>query len=210
MSNRKIPDHIYDNETKNKILKTATELFALKGYNAVTMRTIANSVGIKMSSIYYYYESKEALMKDILLNFKSNYMHYFDWLTAENKKANSLEQLMDNMFNEEFVKMRDPMGCLNMSILIKEQHNNDSIRKCVFDILFEYSVKHLKEDFDSLIKKGITPPSNTKMIATIFMLCVISINDLRIHDYMGEPPPLDSDEIYKSLKNFLSLALTAG
>ncbi|MCL1859282.1 MAG: TetR/AcrR family transcriptional regulator [Oscillospiraceae bacterium] len=209
MADREIPGSGYDNETKNKILDVATELFALKGFGSVSMRDIAKEVGIKMSSIYYYYEGKEALLEDVLARFEKGYRHYFDWLTAMNKKADSLETLMDNMFNKEFIEMRDPMGCLGMSLAIKEQHNNKSARRCVFKLFYEFSVKRMQADFDRLIKKGIIPPSDTKTIARLFMFCVIASNDIRLHEYAGTESPMDTAEIYKGLKNMITNSLAS-
>lgn len=43
-----------DNETRNQILQVAEELFAARGYSAVKLRDIANAVGMKHASLYYY------------------------------------------------------------------------------------------------------------------------------------------------------------
>ena len=45
-------------DTKQKIFDAARELFALHGFDAVSMRDIANKVGIRTSSIYYHYDKK--------------------------------------------------------------------------------------------------------------------------------------------------------
>ena len=207
MSDREIPGSVHDNETKNKILDTATKLFALKGVGSVSMRDIAKVVGIKSSSIYHHYEGKDALLDDILSRFERGYRHYFDWLAEANSKADSVETLMDNMFNKEFLKMLDPMGCLGMSLAIKEQHHNESARNCVFNLFLEHSVSRMQADFDRLIKKGIIPSSDTKTIATIFMFSVMVLNDVRLHEYTGVKPPIDCMEMYGGLKKTLLLLL---
>ena len=208
MKNREIPEVYHDNETKNTILNKATELFALKGFSYVSMRDIAKAVGIKMSSIYYYYEGKEALLEDVLARFESRYRHYFDWLTEANRQAESFNELMDNMFNREFLEMQDPINCLSMSLVVKEQHNHESVRKIFFDLFIDYSVAQLQADFNQLIDKGMIPRSDTKSIATIFMFCVISANDVRIHEYTGAKPPIDCMEFYNGLRKMLTLSLT--
>lgn len=207
---RDIPSSGYDNETKNKILDIATELFALKGYDAVTMRDIAGAVGIKMSSIYYYYEGKEALIEDVLSRFKEGYIHYIDWLSQVNAKAESLEELMDNMFNKEFMEMLNPASYFGVSLAIKEQHKIEAARKCVFELFYEYSIDSMQKDFDRLIEKGAIPPADTKMIATIFMFSVIVGNDICIQQYSGMKPPIDYKEMYGSLRKFLTAILVQG
>ena len=208
MPDREIPGSFYDSETQNKILDTATELFALKGYGAVSMRDIAKIVGIKMSSIYYYYDGKEALLDDVFKRFERGYRHYFDWLTAMNKEAESFEEVMDIMFNSEFRDMRDPLSCLGMSLIIKEQHNHESARKLVFDLFYDFSVKRMKAYFDNLIEKSITPPTDTRMIAILFMFGVIAYNDIKVQEYAGIKPPINSMEIFNDMRQMVTISLT--
>jgi AcrR family transcriptional regulator len=43
-----------ENETYNRILDVAAELFSARGYEGVTLRDIGNAVNIKHASLYYY------------------------------------------------------------------------------------------------------------------------------------------------------------
>jgi AcrR family transcriptional regulator len=208
MSDRVIPGTGHRSKTHNSILDKAAELFALKGYGAVSMRDIAQAVGIKTSSLYNYCDGKEDLMEDILSRFEKGYRHYFDWLAEQNKKAESLDALMDNMFNPEFVEMRDPIGCLGMSLLIKEQHSMEPARRRVFELFYEHSISRLQEGFDSMAHKGLIPPSGTRMIATLFMFFVMVSNDIRLHEYAGAKPPLNATALYADMKNMIVAALT--
>jgi len=210
VSQRKIPGAVYDNETKNKILDTATELFAQKGLGAVSMRDISNAVGIKTSGIYYHYDSKDALMEDILSRLEGGYRHYFAWLTRMNEKAETLEELMDNMFNKEFIEMRNPIGCLGMSLAMKEQHNNESARRLVFELFYGYSIRVMGEHFDRMVEKGVIPPSDTKTVATLFMVSVLAGNDIRVHEYAGTKPPIDCAGMYRDLRKLITETLRRG
>ena len=60
-------------QTKDKIFDTALDLFSKKGYDSVSVRTIASEVGIKESSIYNHYSSK----KDILMSILNYFEEYF-------------------------------------------------------------------------------------------------------------------------------------
>lgn len=51
--------------TKQKIYENAIELFALNGYHNLGMRDLAKSVGIRASSIYNHYKSKEDILIEI-------------------------------------------------------------------------------------------------------------------------------------------------
>ena len=53
---------------KEEIRQCAAKLFRRKGYKATSMRDIAEEVGIKAASIYNHIESKQELLRDLLLN----------------------------------------------------------------------------------------------------------------------------------------------
>jgi AcrR family transcriptional regulator len=51
---------------KEAVMAAAVQLFAEYGYHAAPLRTIASMAGIQAASIYYYYESKQALLVEIM------------------------------------------------------------------------------------------------------------------------------------------------
>ncbi len=55
-------------ENKDKLLKTAIDLFAAKGFKGTSIRDIAQAMGMSISNIYHYFGSKEGLMLAILEN----------------------------------------------------------------------------------------------------------------------------------------------
>jgi len=52
--------------TREKIVETALELFSRRGYDGVSMRDIARTVGIRESSLYNHFESKRAIFDEIV------------------------------------------------------------------------------------------------------------------------------------------------
>jgi TetR/AcrR family transcriptional regulator, cholesterol catabolism regulator len=53
------------NFRKEQILKTAAQLFAAKGYHAVTLDEIAKQLNMQKASLYYYIKSKRMLLEEI-------------------------------------------------------------------------------------------------------------------------------------------------
>ena len=51
---------------KEKIFNVSIDLFSRHGYDGVSIRQIASEVGIKESSIYNHYKSKESILNSIL------------------------------------------------------------------------------------------------------------------------------------------------
>jgi AcrR family transcriptional regulator len=51
---------------RDRITDAAAELFLRRGYAQTSLRDIAAAAGIKAGSIYYHFDSKEALLADVL------------------------------------------------------------------------------------------------------------------------------------------------
>ena len=54
-------------ENRKLIIREALKLFSEKGFAAVSMRDLAESAGISVSTIYHYYENKQALVRDMIV-----------------------------------------------------------------------------------------------------------------------------------------------
>jgi AcrR family transcriptional regulator len=67
-------------ERREHLVRLAAELFAEKGYQATTVRNIADEAGILSGSLYHHFDSKESIVDEILTSF-------FDDLTAANQAA---------------------------------------------------------------------------------------------------------------------------
>jgi AcrR family transcriptional regulator len=52
-------------ETSQLVRTTARHLFASKGYEGVSMRILAEESGVGLSSIYHFFEDKDALLKSV-------------------------------------------------------------------------------------------------------------------------------------------------
>jgi AcrR family transcriptional regulator len=55
-------DEMKTNETKQKLVSSALELFKRHGYESVTIHQICDVVGISKNTFYYYFKSKEELL----------------------------------------------------------------------------------------------------------------------------------------------------
>ena len=49
-------------QTRQRILEAALELFRVKGFAAATMREVAVAAGVATGAAYYYFPSKEAIV----------------------------------------------------------------------------------------------------------------------------------------------------
>ncbi|MFC2103830.1 TetR/AcrR family transcriptional regulator [Bacteroidota bacterium] len=65
-------------EKKHLIMRVALELFADEGYHTTSISTIAKKAGISKGLMYNYFESKEDLLKAIILHGIESLMEFFD------------------------------------------------------------------------------------------------------------------------------------
>src|ERR1700727_1573345 len=53
-------------KSRQSVLEAAAKLFRQQGYSATTLRQIAGMAEIKAGSIYFYFDSKEAILDEVL------------------------------------------------------------------------------------------------------------------------------------------------
>lgn len=58
----------YAKITKPKISEIALQLFAERGYAAVSMRQIASKVGLQVGALYNYFPDKQTILSELLIN----------------------------------------------------------------------------------------------------------------------------------------------
>jgi AcrR family transcriptional regulator len=61
-------------ERRDHLVKLAAELFAKKGFQATTVRNIAEEAGILSGSLYHHFDSKESIVDEILSGFFNELM----------------------------------------------------------------------------------------------------------------------------------------
>ena len=71
-------------ERRAQILASAGELFAAKGVAATTVREIGNSVGLLSGSLYHYFDSKDAMVEQLVSDFLQDLTAEYPNVRAEN------------------------------------------------------------------------------------------------------------------------------
>lgn len=63
-------------DIKTEILETAKQLFNERGYNQVSMRNIADALGISVGNLTYHYKKKEDLVEAVILKQHESYQRF--------------------------------------------------------------------------------------------------------------------------------------
>ncbi len=76
---------------KTEIITTASRLFKEKGYNAVSMRDIAQAMGIKASSLYNHISGKQEILSTLILTVAREFTSGMEQVLS--KKLNSVQKI---------------------------------------------------------------------------------------------------------------------
>ncbi|GAA2417365.1 TetR family transcriptional regulator [Nonomuraea africana] len=75
--------------TFERILEAARVLFAARGYRATSMRAIADEVGITKAALYYHFDSKEEILRQLTIPL----LDELEAVLAEAESGDSAEQV---------------------------------------------------------------------------------------------------------------------
>jgi AcrR family transcriptional regulator len=79
--------------TKEKIMNVAHNLFARRGFDAVSVRDISKEADVNISAISYHFENKLGLYKSIIENRMSNMINDLELIAADNPQITSVEYI---------------------------------------------------------------------------------------------------------------------
>jgi len=127
---------------KDKILHNIEILFINNTFNNVSMQDIANMLEIKKSSLYYYFSSKEVMLKEVITYSYNNFYDFIKKLLFSFEKEKFKELFLDFL---DFMENQKNL----FSIINQNWYNfNDNIDNLIQDYqkeLFELVYDNLKE-----------------------------------------------------------------
>jgi AcrR family transcriptional regulator len=83
-------------ETRKRILAVAYRLFYKKGFTRVSMDAIAAAAGVTKRSVYYHFDSKDALVSAVLKDQQAHALALFE--SWSSKPAASVAEFLSNLF----------------------------------------------------------------------------------------------------------------
>ena len=176
-------------DTKEKILMTALQLFARDGYEAVSVRTIAEELGMTKGALYRHYKNKRDIFDSIVermiridgerANAHQMPAEKYDTMpdayenaTVENIQKYTIEQFKfwtEDEFASNFRKM-----------LTLEQYRSKEMAELYSQCIVAGPVAYMEDLFRELIKKGVLKNEDPRMLAIEFyapLFLLISMSD---------------------------------
>lgn len=158
--------------TKEKIFDVSLDLFSKKGYDSVSLREIAEEVGIKKSSIYSHYKSKEAILMDIFEYFTKQFKVdnidlNKDILSSDTESLVNNPELFYHQGSEAIKEMLSKEKNLKICKLVFIQmHYNETIRTFFQKEILMKPIMFWEDYFSILKEKGIIrEDSNPTLLA---------------------------------------------
>lgn len=149
--------------TREIILEKALDLFSIKGYQSVTVKEIANSVGIKDSSLYKHFSSKQAIYDTLLtrMNEKFEATVAFYRLpqgeiesVAREYGRNDLVWLKKACEAVFLFFLKDPEASRFRKMLTIEQYKNDDAAKTLNSWFINDAIQFQTALFREMIRQG--------------------------------------------------------
>lgn len=182
------------------ILKSAREVFAQKGFLAVTMQDIIQASGISRGGLYLYFSSVDEIFR-VVINERSN--RQFDDIRAEIKRDPDFNRLLENYLAEH--KNRLLNNVTNGTSLLRAMyeysftHNSPEDRR-----LKQKQMNATKATVRSILELGVQQGkmnvAHIKAIADNFMLLIEGMSVLAL---TGELKDRQIDEQFELFKNQL-------
>ncbi len=141
---------------KEKIFNVSVDLFSQFGYDGVSIRQIAREVGIKESSIYNHYKSKESILESIL-------EYYINEMVKEEIPLDETVKNMDISFDYFYKagldaytsKLSEARMMKITRIILIESYHNEKIRSFVKDSIMNSAISGWIDLFEIMKQKNI-------------------------------------------------------
>ncbi|MCB0457486.1 MAG: TetR/AcrR family transcriptional regulator [Flavobacteriaceae bacterium] len=132
---------------KAEIIAEASQLFKEKGYSAVTVRDIAEAMGIKAASLYNHIEGKQEILSILILDLAKEFIKGMeDILKMKISPLQKIEKLIE-LHIDITVNQSEALAALN----------NDWMHMGADDVHHFVAMREAyEENFRNIIKEGIS------------------------------------------------------
>jgi AcrR family transcriptional regulator len=190
------------NTTKENILMESTMLFAKKGFASVSMRDIAQKVGIKPASLYNHFVSKDALWERVIEHALNMYILYFKRLDETLEGARTFEEVLEVIFSEP-KRLANVFTSYAFAMIQADQFRDKKSAKIFNGTFLEYSIEFIKNWFDRCMARGMVAEFDGKTVATFIMHSVLMGINVEIQRNLGREVAYEPEKMFADLQQFI-------
>ena len=180
-------------DTKEKILMTALQLFARDGYEAVSVRTIAEELGMTKGALYRHYKNKRDIFDCIVERMiqmdaqRAREYHMPDegYDIKPDAYENTTLQSIQKYTVEQFrFWTEDEFASGFRKMLTLEQYRNEEMAELYSQCIVAGPVAYMEDLFRELIQKGVLKEENPRQLAVEYYAVLFLL--INMFDKTGE------------------------
>lgn len=200
--------------TRDRIIEVAIDLIAKNGYSETSIRDIAKNVGIKTSSIYYHFESKETILNYILnmyIKIVTENEHLRKWhkekdyVISRNRNI-SVQEIINYLFFK-FDEQHSAQYRKIVKIICSEATRNDVVRNYLQEHNIKTNFKHIKSVLDTLLEAKKIPKCDTAKLAGALYSITIAFMHLDSIDLQHISEDYEGTDMFSLLEYTLKTML---
>ena len=157
------------NDTKERILAAALEMFSKNGYAGTNIRELSAALGLVKSGIYKHYESKEAIWNALLDQMIAYYGEHFGSSEHLPHVPDSLEALTRLTMQMVNFTVRDERIVMTRKVLTLEQFRDDRARELATKHFLTGLTEIFTHIFAGMMDKGLILRDDPAMLAFAYI-----------------------------------------
>lgn len=163
--------------TKQAILEEALNLFSVHGYDGVSVKDIANAVGIKDSSLYKHYKSKKEIFETLLDGMNKRFeetVAFYRLPQGEIEKVsreygeNNLDWLKKAVDAIFLFFAGDEYATKFLHLLMIEQYKNNAAARLFEEWFIDGALSFQTALFGQMMQEGYFRQADPRAVATQF------------------------------------------
>ena len=153
------------NDTKERILNAALEMFSRNGYAGTNIRELSASLGLVKSGIYKHFESKEEIWNALLDRMIAYYGERFGSAEHLPPVPDSPEGLVQMTMRMVDFTVRDERIVMTRKVLAIEQFRDERARELASKHFLTGLTDMFTPVFAGMMDKGLLRKDDPKMLA---------------------------------------------
>ncbi len=153
------------NDTRERILDAALEMFSQNGYAGTNIRELSASLGLVKSGIYKHFESKEEIWNTLLDRMIAYYGERFGSAEHLPPVPDSLEELVGMTMQMVGLTVRDEKIVMTRKVLSIEQFRDERARALATKHFLTGLTVMFTHVFTGMMDKGLLQKDDPEMLA---------------------------------------------
>ena len=152
-------------DTKERILAAALEMFSQNGYAGTYIRELSASLGLVKSGVYKHYESKEAIWNALLDRMIAYYGEHFGSPEHLPPIPDTPEGLVTMTMQMVNFTVNDEKVVMTRKVLTLEQFRDDRARELATKHFLTGLTEMFTRIFTGMMEKGLLRKDDPEMLA---------------------------------------------